>query len=658
MLSQANINFNTPAGATLIPGGATFRIFAPNATEVYLNGTFNGMVYDQANAATLLKKTANYWTGFMAGASDGDRYRFWVQGPPGGTTGYKRDPYSRELLNAGGTDDFPNCFSVIRDSDKYPWHDVGFKTPDFSEMVIYQAHVGAYNIQTPGTPSNFLDVALKVPYLAALNINVLQPLPIDEQEINPGMGYGGADIFSPDFPFIAPAASLPKYVSALNDILKAAHKANNLTANDISTAPGQLKALIDFCHVYGIAVTFDIVRGHAGGFTNDDHGIYFLDREPNGNNDHSLYCTSAGTAGGLAFAMWNKDICNYLLDNARYYMDELHADGFRYDEISVLLSLNRETGWAFCRNLSTMLRNGWNRCLQNAEFWPGSQSYIPDGFAPMYQAAAQGGCGFDVVQHDHLRLAIRGAVGSASYGMQSFVDMKAIAGVMYPPGLDHGWRAVTCVEMHDIVKVGSDQRIPWLACPNLTRTWYATSRSRFATALLLTAPGIPQLFMGQEFLQDRQWTWDPNGDGYNQLYWAGLDPAAGDPAMKNHLRFTQDALLMRKTYPALRSDQINVFWSCNRDRVLAFHRWIDGVGGDVVVAGTLSDTTWWSYEIGFPSGGFWREVFNSDVYENFVNPAVAGNGGGVQVSGPPMHGFTTSTSVVIPANGIVVFVKA
>ena len=88
--------------------------------------------------------------------------------------------------------------------------------------------------------------------------------------------------------------------------------------------------------------------------------------------------------------------------------------------------------------------------------------------------------------------------------------MSSVASNLYPPGLDHGWRAVTCVENHDIVKVGQEQqRIPWLANSQDRRSWYARSRSRVATAILLTAPGIPQIFMGQEFLEDYQWTWDP-----------------------------------------------------------------------------------------------------------------------------------------------------
>jgi 1,4-alpha-glucan branching enzyme len=91
------------------------------------------------------------------------------------------------------------------------------------------------------------------------------------------------------------------------------------------------------------------------------------------------------------------------------------------------------------------------------------------------------------------------------------------------------------------------------------------------------------------------------------------------------------------------------------DRVLAFHRWLDGTGQDVIVVATFAESTWWNYNIGFPAAGFWAEVFNSDVYDNFVNPQVAGNGGGVQAGGPPMHGFAASASVVIPANGVVVF---
>jgi 1,4-alpha-glucan branching enzyme len=91
--------------------------------------------------------------------------------------------------------------------------------------------------------------------------------------------------------------------------------------------------------------------------------------------------------------------------------------------------------------------------------------------------------------------------------------------------------------------------------------------------------------------------------------------------------------------------------------VLAFHRWIEGRGQDVVVAASLNESTYYSYAMGFPVPGPWVEVFNSDVYDGWVNPAVAGNGGGLFASGPPMHGLPTSAEVVLLANSIVVFTR-
>jgi len=653
MLSQQNISPTTPTGAMLVVDGATFRVWAPRATAVYLNGSFAGAVHDQQTEERLLSKDASgYWTGFQAGARDGDPYRYWVVGT--GSSGYKRDPYARELAASS----FPDCFSILRAADAYPWHDAGFRTPDFSDMVVYQLHIGTYAIRSAGVASNFLDVACKIPYIAALGINLLQPLPIDEQEANPSMGYGGADLFSPDFPYVAGAADLPGYLTTINDLL-AAKQLAPLQLKDLQSGPAQLKALVDLCHVYGIGVAFDVVYNHAGGFTVngqlDDNCLYYFDRVPDqGNNNDSLYFTDQdrGT-GGLAFAPWNGDVCRYLLDNARHYIEEFHADGFRYDEISILLSTNQGSGWEFCRTLTTELRTLQPRILQNAEFWPGEFSDIPSTVTPIIALSSQGGAGFDVVQHDTLRGALRDAVGAASRGAQAAVSLSAIAAALYPPRLDHAWRAVTCIENHDLVMTGRSPRIPALADPASPQSWYGRSRSRFAAAVLLTAPGIPQLFMGQEFLEDSQWNIDPNGPGL--LNWNGLNSA--DRTMSDHLRFTQDLVRLRNTRPALRSDNLRAFHASDEDRVLAFHRWLDGTGQDVIVVATLAESTWWNYQLGFPDAGFWSEVFNSDVYDNWVNPQVAGNGTGIEANGGPMHGFVASASVVIPANGVVVFAR-
>src|SRR5207253_1774758 len=210
-----------------------------------------------------------------------------------------------------------------------------------------------------------------------------------------------------------------------------------------------------------------------------------------------------------------------------------------------------DSGWSFCCNLTGTLRYVKPRLLQNAEFWPGEVGNYPNSEQSIVTPTANGGAGFDAVQHDGLRGAVRGAVQASSFGQSAGVSFDAIAGNLFPQGFVHAWQTVPCVENHDIVKVGSDLRIPVLADGSNHESWYARSRSRFATGLLLTAPGIPQLFMGQEFLEDKQWT-DWQGRPELLVWWAGLEGA--DRAMVDQHRFTRDLLWLRRSYPALCAD--------------------------------------------------------------------------------------------------------
>ena len=653
MISQANILPTTPMGANLVDGGgATFRVWAPRATAVYLNGTFGGTPQTGQSDDLLMVKDANgYWTGYIANAQDGDLYHFWVVGA--GSSGYKRDPYAREMATDSP---FPTCSCLVRSATAYPWHDSAFVTADFSNMIIYQLHVGTYAPSAPGVASTFLDVIGKIEYMVALGINVLQPLPIDEMETDPSMGYNGADYFSPDSPYVVTdPAALAGYLANIN-LLLMLKGFPPMSIQDITPGPAQLKALVDLCHVYGIAVMFDVVYNHAGGFEGDDQSLYFYDRAVNtGDNNQSLYFTNMGLAGGLSFALWNNDVCQFIINSASYYINEFHVDGFRYDEISALLSMNEDSGWTFCCNLTDTLRYIKPRLLQNAEYWPYEFQNYPQPAPLIVTPTASGGTGFDVLQHDGLRSAVRTAVQQASYGQSAAVDFDAIAGDLYPQGFAHGWQAVPCVENHDLVAVGRDLRLPALADGSNSRSWYARSRSRFATGLLLTAPGIPQIFMGQEFLEDQQWNCDPTATA-NLIDWTTLD-AGTDQAAVDHLRFTKDLIRLRWNQPALRGDNVNPFHIHDQNRVIAFHRWLEGTGNDVIVVATLAEDTWYNYAIGFPFPGPWAEVFNSDVYDNWVNPIVAGNGGGITASGGPLHGFSASASIVIPANGMVVFAR-
>jgi 1,4-alpha-glucan branching enzyme len=130
-----------------------------------------------------------------------------------------------------------------------------------------------------------------------------------------------------------------------------------------------------------------------------------------------------------------------------------------------------------------------------------------------------------------------------------------------------------------------------------------------------------------------------------------------DRAMSDHLRFTRELIHLRGNLPALRGDNVHAFYRSDSDRVLAFHRWLEGSGQDVVVVASFAEATWHTYNIGFPVEGFWTELFNSDVYDHWVNPWTAGNGGGIHAKATPLHGFAASAAIVIPANSVLIFAR-
>jgi 1,4-alpha-glucan branching enzyme len=640
LISQQWITPDTPMGATLTGGGATFRAWAPRATAVHVCGRFSGVAQWKPVSANLMLADAHgYWTGFVPGAKDGDLYKFFVRGV--GSSGYKRDPYAREVTLDPV---FPSCNCIIRDPKLYLWHDRAFVTPNYSDMIVYQLHVGAYAPRTPGATGTFLDVVEKIEYLAALGVNVIQLLPIDEAETEPTLGYNGADYFSPDTQYVEyDAGRLQAHLATVNRMLVARGQLPLPDANDLTSGPNQLKLLVDLCHLYELAVVFDVVYNHAGGFMGDDEATYFWDRfSGTSDNNNSLYFTDKGWAGGLSFALWCNDVRQFIIDNATYYFDEFHIDGLRYDEISALLQLNQDTGFTFCQDITNTVRWKRPRALQNAEHWPVA-SFITE---PPPQ-----GVGFDVIQHDGLRLSLRNAIAQASYGGEANLNLSAVASNINAYGVAEAWKAVTCIENHDIVKDGTDLRIARLADGSDSRSWYARSRARVASALLLFLPGIPQIFMGQEFLEDKQWSEVPNSPLH--IDWDGLN--SGDTSMADHLRFMRDAIGARRSHPALRGPAARPFYVNETDRVIAVHRWLEGTGRDVVIVASLHEATYTNYQIGFPRGGRWLEAFNSDVYDHWVNPGVAGNGGRIDATCAALHGFPASAALVIPANGVLLF---
>ena len=631
--SLDHIHPGTPMGANLIAGGATFRVWAPNARSVHVIGDFNNRA--RHDASLLNRDDHGHWRGFIPGVHNRDRYIFYVVG--NGSEGPKRDPYARELQTPFPSD----C--IIRKTD-FPWHETGYVTPQFHNFVIYQLHVGTFF--TPNLPrkaGTFLDVARKIPHLAGLGITAIQLMPIQEFQTQFSLGYNGTDYFSPEMDFAVEDAELAPYVAHVNTLLDA-KGLTHYNVEDLRGEMNQFKALIDLCHIYGLAVLLDVVYNHAGGDFGDQ-SLFFFDRQSTaGGNRNSLYFTDKGHAGGLVFDYGKSEVRDFLIQNAKFFLDEYRLDGFRYDQVSVIDHDGAPHGWRFCQDLTSTLRHHRPSVLNKAEYW---------NVNPYVVKAPPEGAGFDTTLTDGLRIAIRDVIGNASQPDERPLNMTGLARSLWPEGFDAQWRFVQGPENHDIVYQGREQRVARLGHPADPRSWFGRSRARVATGLSLTAPGIPMLFMGQEFLEDKQWSDNFEFHQALLLHWAGLDH--DDKQMLDHVRFTRELVGLRWQYPALHGQGFRVVHLHDQNRVLAFHRWVEDEGHDVIVVVHLSTFNRFGYRLGFPSGGEWREIFNSDVYENWVNPHVAGNGGRVVAEPQPLHEFNYSAALVLPANSILVF---
>jgi 1,4-alpha-glucan branching enzyme len=641
MPTQPTVNPSTvPMGANIVPDrtGATFRCWAPRAKQVAIHGDFNGW---SATDDGKLHQDGAHWSGFVAGAKEGQEYKFHVIGE--GTTGYKRDPYARELTR---NPSYPFCNCVLQDPRSWRWHDGGFQPPGFNDLIIYQLHVGVFNgPDRPVRVAKFLDVLGKLDYLAALGVNAVLLLPIVEVASGRSLGYEGFDIFSPEMDYsAAPGPELQGYLGFVNG-LRARFAMAALTEDELAPSGNQLKAVIELFHLHGLAVLFDVVYNHAGGqMKGQDESLWFFDRAAGTSSNDSLYFTDQDHTGPV-WATWKSEVRQFLIDNAVFCLREYHVDGFRYDQASVIVQTNASDGWRFCQDLTNTTRFTKSSAINIAEYWSVDPYVV--------RLPEHGGAGFDACWHDGLRRSLRDAVSAASASGQQRLNLSEVARNLWAPNFPDAWRAVQYVESHDEVYRERGRRIPRLSDGSNPRSWYARSRARVVTSILMLAPGIPMLFMGQSFLEDKQWADDAGSHPDLLLWWDGLD-FGKDANMGRFHRFMEELIRLRRVEPALRSETLSVLHVSEENRILAFQRWLPDIGRDVVVIASLNDNTFPSYELPWPGAGSWREIFNSDSYDDY--PA-NGNGGSIAASDKLRDGFPATMRLLIPANSVLVFAR-
>ena len=164
---------------------------------------------------------------------------------------------------------------------------------------------------------------------------------------------------------------------------------------------------------------------------------------------------------------------------------------------------------------------------------------------------------------------------------------------------------VVFTESHDADGNGRT-RVPAEIDPAQPDSWWSKKRSTLGAALVLTAPGIPMLFQGQEFLEQRPFVQDPA-----PLDWVNVTTYAGI------LELYLDLIRLRRDWfgvtRGLRGEGCHVFHVNNTAKVVAFHRFDQGgPGDDVIVVLNFANIGYAQYAIGLPGPGGWRVRFNSD----------------------------------------------
>ena len=210
-------------GANIVPGkGVTFRVWAPTALEVFVSGDFNG--WTKTHRASSSTTARGNGRASSRGSATAPRTSSYINGT--GSTGYKRDPYARELTI---DPPYPSSNCIVRSPGSYPWHDQGFQMPAFNDLVIYQLHIGTYygtdasgNDNRRSRMCTFLDVIDRLEYLVELGINALEPLPVVEFPTETSEGYNGTDYYSPEMEYtIPPGPGLARYFDLVNQLLQA-----------------------------------------------------------------------------------------------------------------------------------------------------------------------------------------------------------------------------------------------------------------------------------------------------------------------------------------------------------------------------------------------------------------------------------------------------
>ena len=335
---------SSPLGATVVDGGVNFSLFSRSATGIEL--LFFDRVDDARSERVIgldpsTNRSYHYWHVFVPGVRVGQIYGYRAVGPFDPANGMRFDPakvlldpygrgvvvpkkYSRSAAQVEGDNTAMAMKSVVVAAHTYNWEgDAPLKRPS-TRTIIYEMHVRGFTRHpssgvTEMKRGTFAGLIEKIPYLRQLGITAVELLPVfqfDPQDCPPGRvnywGYAPVSFFAPHQAYSSRQDPLGP-VDEFRDMVKALHRA-------------------------GIEVILDVVFNHTAegnhqgptlGFRGLDNSTYYI-LEP----DRSRYANYSGTGNTLNAN--HPIVRRMILDSLRYWVEEMHVDGFRFDLASIL----------------------------------------------------------------------------------------------------------------------------------------------------------------------------------------------------------------------------------------------------------------------------------------------------------------------------------
>ncbi len=287
-------------------GGWVLREWAPNATEIYLLGDFNGWAESKKYAFKRQKNGQDWELKLPKTAlKHGDLYKMLVKWDGG--QGERIPAWVRRVVQ----DEETKLFSAqVWDPEQpYQWKKKTFK-PNVAPLLIYECHIGmGQDAEKVGSYTEFKENVL--PRVIKAGYNCIQIMAIQEHPYYGSFGY---------------------------------HVSSFFAASSRFGTPEELKSLIDTAHQNGIAVIMDIVHSHA--VKNENEGLGNLAGDPNqyfypgDRREHNQW-------DSLCFDYGKDNVLHFLLSNCKYWLDEFHFDGFRFDGVTSMLYYNHGLGVDF-----------------------------------------------------------------------------------------------------------------------------------------------------------------------------------------------------------------------------------------------------------------------------------------------------------------------